>query len=96
MEILPVSRRVSKQMSWFFSGIEGFTTGEDQEALNRIETQLKRRFAVGTHVSEHLIVQDFVNRQHYKESLIKKVILGLVRRGDLQYKMQRKMLFRVR
>ncbi|CAI4231418.1 unnamed protein product [Auanema sp. JU1783] len=78
------------------AGIEGFTSGEDQDSLNRIETQLKKRFAVGTHVSEHLIVQDFVSRQHYKEALVRKVIIGLIRRGDLQHKMQRKMLYRVR
>lgn len=78
------------------AGVEGFTSGADQEALSKIENQLKKRFAVGTHVSEHLIVQDFVTRQHYKESLIKKVINNLVRRGDIQQKMQRKMLYRVR
>lgn len=55
-------------------GIEGFTTSEDQESISRIEKQLKKRFAVGTHVSEHLIVQDFVQRQHYRESLVKKAI----------------------
>ncbi|PAV84009.1 hypothetical protein WR25_17950 isoform B [Diploscapter pachys] len=55
------------------AGIEGFTSGEDQDMLNRIETQLKRRFTVGSHVSEHIIVQDFVNRQHYKEALVKRV-----------------------
>ncbi|EGT56669.1 CBN-MCM-5 protein [Caenorhabditis brenneri] len=78
------------------AGVEGFTSNADQEALNRIEVQMKKRFAIGTHVSEHLIVQDFVARQHYKESLVKKVIDNLVRRGDLQQKMQRKMLYRVR
>ncbi|CAB3403012.1 unnamed protein product [Caenorhabditis bovis] len=78
------------------AGVEGFTSGEDQEALSRIENQLKKRFAIGTHVSEHLIVQDFVSRQHYKESLVKKVISNLVRKGDIQQKMQRKMLYRVR
>ena len=78
------------------AGIEGFTSGEDQDMLNRIETQLKRRFTVGSHVSEHIIVQDFVNRQHYKEALVKRVIQNLIRRGDIQQKMQRKMLFRVR
>ena len=29
----------------------------------------------GTHVSEYLIVQDFVHRQHYQQSLVKKVVL---------------------
>ncbi|KHJ81795.1 hypothetical protein OESDEN_18517 [Oesophagostomum dentatum] len=64
--------------------------------MQRIESQMKKRFSVGTHVSELVIVQDFVTRQHYNETLVKKVIMNMVRRGDLQYKMQRKMLYRVR
>lgn len=38
------------------SGAEGFTTEEDHEILNRIEKQLKRRFAIGSQVSEQNIV----------------------------------------
>jgi hypothetical protein len=34
------------------SGAEGFTTQEDQEMLNRIEKQLKRRFAIGSQVTD--------------------------------------------
>uniref|UniRef100_A0A0K0DG31 DNA replication licensing factor MCM5 n=1 Tax=Angiostrongylus cantonensis TaxID=6313 RepID=A0A0K0DG31_ANGCA len=78
------------------AGIEGFTSDIDQESMQRIETQMKKRFSVGTHVSELVIVQDFVTRQGYNETLVKKVIMNMVRRGDLQYRMQRKMLFRVR
>ncbi|RCN37179.1 MCM2/3/5 family protein [Ancylostoma caninum] len=78
------------------AGIEGFTSDADQESMQRIESQMKKRFSVGTHVSELVIVQDFVTRQHYNETLVKKVIMNMVRRGDLQYKMQRKMLYRVR
>lgn len=58
----------------FLLGIEGFTSAEDQESFGRIERQLKKRFALGTHVSEYLIVQDFV-RQNYPEMLVKKVHL---------------------
>lgn len=39
------------------AGAEGFTTEEDQETLNRIEKQLKRRFAIGSQVSEQNIIQ---------------------------------------
>lgn len=45
-----------------FSGVEGFTTQEDQEMISRIEKQLKRRFAIGSQVSEHSIVQDFTKQ----------------------------------
>ncbi|VDP35971.1 unnamed protein product [Heligmosomoides polygyrus] len=78
------------------AGVEGFTSDVDQESMQRIEAQMKKRFSVGTHVSELVIIQDFVTRQHYNETLVKKVIMNMVRRGDLQYKMQRKMLYRVR
>lgn len=45
-----------------FLGVEGFTTQEDQEMISRIEKQLKRRFAIGSQVSEHSIVQDFTKQ----------------------------------
>lgn len=44
------------------TGVEGFTSQEDQEMLSRIEKQLKRRFAIGSQVSEHSIVQDFTKQ----------------------------------
>lgn len=76
-------------------GVEGFTSEEGQENMNRIEKQIKKRFAIGTQVSEHIIIQDFV-RQGQKELTIRKVLLAMLRRGDIQQKMQRKMLFRVK
>uniref|UniRef100_A0A1B6FCD4 DNA replication licensing factor MCM5 n=1 Tax=Cuerna arida TaxID=1464854 RepID=A0A1B6FCD4_9HEMI len=81
-------------MSGSLAGAEGFTTEEDQEALNRIEKQLKRRFAIGSQVSEHNIVQDFL-KQKYPERAIYKVIHTMIRRGELQHRMQRKMLYRL-
>ena len=49
-------------MSGSLAGAEGFTTEDDQEMLNRIEKQIKRRFVVGSQVSEHAIVQDFLKQ----------------------------------
>ena len=49
-------------MSGSLVGVEGFTTEEDQELLSRIEKQLKKRFAIGSQVSEHAIIQDFVKQ----------------------------------
>lgn len=43
-------------MTGSLAGAEGFTTDEDQEMLNRIERQLKRRFAIGSQVSEQNII----------------------------------------
>nr|XP_033785334.1 DNA replication licensing factor MCM5 isoform X2 [Geotrypetes seraphini] len=77
------------------SGVEGFTTQEDQEMLSRIEKQVKRRFAIGSQVSEHSIVQDFI-KQKYPEHAIYKVLYLMMRRGEIQHRMQRKVLYRIK
>merc|ERR1719411_1572478 len=82
-------------MSGSLSGAEGFTTQEDQEVINRVEKQLKRRFAIGSQVSEHSILQDFA-KQKYPERAVQKVISFMIRRGELQHRMQRKMLYRIK
>lgn len=51
-------------------GVEGFTTQEDQEMISRIEKQLKRRFAIGSQVSEHSIIQDFTKQVSWSTSHI--------------------------
>lgn len=43
-------------MTGSLAGAEGFTTEEDHEMLNRIEKQLKRRFAIGSQVSEQNVI----------------------------------------
>ena len=77
------------------SGAEGFTTEEDQELSNRVEKLLKRRFAIGSQVSVHSILGDFA-KQKYDERTVSKVIHLMIRRGELQHRMQRKMLYRIK
>jgi len=86
---------LSSAQSGELSGAEGFTTEEDQETLQRVERQLKKRFAVGSQVSEHTILTDF-DKQKYPDRVVRKVLLAMLRRGELQYRMQRKMLFRLK
>jgi len=81
-------------MSGSLAGAEGFTTQEDADTLTHIEKQMKRRFAVGSQVSEQNIVQDFL-KQKFQERAIMKVIHTMIRRGELQHRMQRKMLYRL-
>lgn len=76
-------------------GAEGFSSTEDVEKLIRIEKQLKRRFPIGSQVSEFTIINDFV-KQKYNDKDIQKVIYIMIRRGELQHRMQRKMLFRLK
>ncbi|XP_075939784.1 DNA replication licensing factor MCM5 [Anarhichas minor] len=82
-------------LSGSLSGVEGFTSLEDQEMVSRVEKQMKRRFAIGSQVSEHSIVQDFT-KQKYPEHAIYKVLQLMLRRGELQHRMQRKVLYRVK
>ncbi|XP_040212751.1 DNA replication licensing factor MCM5 [Rana temporaria] len=82
-------------MSGSLSGVEGFTTQEDQEMLSRIEKQMKRRFAIGSQVSEHSIIQDFL-KQKYPDHAIHKVLHLMMRRGEIQHRLQRKVLFRIK
>lgn len=77
------------------AGVEGFTTEEEHQMLLRIEKQLKKRFAIGSQVSEFSIIQDFL-KQKYPERSIYKVLYLMIRRGELQHRMQRKMLYRIK
>jgi len=86
---------MSAATSGDLSGAEGFTTEEDQELIHRIEKQLKKRFAIGSQVSQHTILQDF-SKQKYPERQVMKVIATMIRRGELQHRMQRKMLYRLK
>ncbi|KAJ8670144.1 hypothetical protein QAD02_001403 [Eretmocerus hayati] len=85
---------MSAAMSGSLSGAEGFTSAEDVEMLTRIEKQLKKRFAIGTQVSQKNIVNDFV-RQKYPEHAVLKVIYLMIRRGELQHRLQQKVLYRL-
>lgn len=77
------------------TGAEGFSSESEQEEVRKVERQLKSRFPIGSQVSEQRIIQDFL-RQKYSERAIQTVLLVMLRRGELQHRMQRKVLFRVR
>ena len=86
---------LSAAQSGDLSGAEGFTTEEDQENLYKIEKQLKRRFASGSQVSVHSIMTD-LSKQKYEDRQIQKVVMMMIRRGELQHRMHRKMLYRLK
>ncbi|XP_068681579.1 DNA replication licensing factor mcm5-like [Montipora foliosa] len=82
-------------MSGSLSGAEDFTPEQDVEEVRQIEKQIKRRFAIGTQVSEQRIIQDFA-KQKYNERAIHTVIYIMLRRGELEHRFQRKVLYRVK
>ena len=53
------------------SGVEGYSTASDQEDLNRIERQIKRRFLIGSQVSENSIISDLVKQNYPDRSVTK-------------------------
>lgn len=77
------------------SGAEGLTPEEDLEEVRRIETSLKKRFAIGSQVTEQRIISDFA-KANYSTRAIQTVIHIMLRRGEIEHKFQRKVLYRVR
>merc|ERR1712137_1158453 len=65
-------------LSGGLSGAEGFTPEEDIEEVRRLETLLKKRFAIGSQVSEQRIIADFQNRK-FSEKAITTVIHIMLR-----------------
>ncbi|EDQ87030.1 uncharacterized protein MONBRDRAFT_27771 [Monosiga brevicollis MX1] len=76
-------------------GTENNTDQASMEQLLTIERQIKQRFPVGSKVSEQRIV-DHMSRRNFSEAMIRKVLGIMLRRGELEHKMQRRVLYRVR
>ncbi|XP_014219295.1 DNA replication licensing factor Mcm5 [Copidosoma floridanum] len=93
LRLFQVSTMTAAQ-SGTLEGAEGLSSTDDFEMLNRLDKEIKKRFVIGTQVSERTIVNDFINKK-YPERAIYKVIHTMIRRGELQHRMQRKMLFRM-
>eukprot|EP01117_Protostelium_nocturnum_P012987 TRINITY_DN4810_c0_g1_i1.p1 TRINITY_DN4810_c0_g1~~TRINITY_DN4810_c0_g1_i1.p1 ORF type:complete len:716 (-),score=282.89 TRINITY_DN4810_c0_g1_i1:6-2153(-) len=86
------------------STFEAATTGaivsesmspEIQSEINNAEQLLKRRLPIGSTVSEKTIVDDFV-KQSVAEFAVRKAIQIMVQREELEYRNQRKRLYRIR
>jgi len=77
------------------SGMDGALDADDLEQVSAIENKLKRRFPVGSRVSEQRILRDF-SAQHHEEGLVRKVLNVMLRRGELEHQMQRRVLYRVK
>ena len=56
---------------------------------------MKKRFPLGARVSEQVIVDEFVKRNVPQES-VRKVIQVMLRRGELEHHLQRRVLYRVK
>lgn len=77
------------------AGAEGFTSEADFEEMKKIEVQIRKRFPVGTQVAERNIIND-LRSQGFPEKTVYKVLHGFTRRGDVQYRVNKKMLYRLK
>ena len=77
------------------AGAEGFTSEADHEQMKKIESEIKRRFPVGTQVVERNIIQQ-LGQQGFQERAVRKVIMGIIRSGNFAYRVNRKLLYRIK
>lgn len=73
--------------------------GQDRtnlETLLSLEKALKSRFPIGHRVSEEKMVQELTKNNQYSEGAVRKVLHAMVRRGELEHHMQRRLLVRVK
>jgi DNA replication licensing factor MCM5 len=77
------------------SGQEGAAGTESLDTMLSIEQDLKRRFPIGSRVSESRIVQE-LQRQNYGEDAVRKVLSIMLRRGEVEHQMQRRVLYRIK
>lgn len=73
---------------------EGALRPEVRREVQQIEAGLKRRLAIGSMASERRLVDHFVD-ERFSEFAVRAAIMVMVRRGDLQYRRQRKFVYRV-
>jgi DNA replication licensing factor MCM5 len=76
------------------AGVES-AGGADLDTMLGIEKSLKTRFPVGSRVSEARIVSELA-KQNYAEDSIKKVLSIMLRRGEVEHQMGRRVLYRVK
>ena len=77
------------------SGVEGVTSNEDFSLLERVESQLRKRFIPGSQISHRTILQDFAN-QNFPEMVVNRAINSLIQRGEAQFSGNRKTLIRIK
>eukprot|EP00055_Hartaetosiga_balthica_P010535 m.45255 g.45255 ORF g.45255 m.45255 type:complete len:727 (+) comp7210_c0_seq2:40-2220(+) len=86
---------MSAALSGDLSGAEGIADKHGMDLLLKIEKAIKRSFPIGSRVAEQRILER-MSEKKYPEPSVRKVIHILLRRGELEYHFQRRVLFRVR
>lgn len=72
---------------------EGGLNQEMRQEVQRVEASLKRRLAVGSMASVRRLVDHFMDEQ-YTDKAIRTAIIIMVRRNELEFRRQRKFVYR--
>nr|AFL48194.1 MCM5 [Schmidtea mediterranea] len=86
---------LSSALTGNLEGVEGFTDRQEHDVIVKVEKLMKKRFVIGSQVSEQTVIQDFV-KQGFPDRIISKVLHFMIRRGEIQPKHQRRVLMRVK
>ena len=70
-------------------------TPEQREEFAKVETQIKRRMAVGAAMSERRLVED-VARYGFNEQTVRRALVFLGQQGDLEHRRERRVIYRRR
>ncbi|KAF5742059.1 DNA replication licensing factor MCM5 [Tripterygium wilfordii] len=68
-------------------------TAEMANEIKQAETQIKRRIGIGNHISERKLIDD-LSRMGMNESIIRRALIIMHQRDEVEYKRERRVIFR--
>ncbi|KAK7265137.1 hypothetical protein RJT34_32753 [Clitoria ternatea] len=68
-------------------------TPEMANEIKQAETQIKRRIGIGNHISERRLIDD-LSRMGMNESMVRRALIIMHQRDEIEYKRERRVVFR--
>ncbi|KAI4344243.1 hypothetical protein L6164_011491 [Bauhinia variegata] len=68
-------------------------TPEMANEIKQAETQIKRRVGIGNHISERRLIDD-LSRMGMNESIVRRALIIMHQRDEVEYKRERRVIFR--
>ncbi|KAF5193688.1 Dna helicase [Thalictrum thalictroides] len=68
-------------------------TADMQTEIKQAETQIKRRMGIGSHISERRLIDD-LSRMGLNESVVRRALLIMHQRDEVEYKRERRVILR--
>ncbi|XP_050272148.1 DNA replication licensing factor MCM5 [Quercus robur] len=68
-------------------------TAEMANEIKQAETQIKRRIGIGNHISERRLIDD-LTRMGMNDSIVRRALIIMHQRDEVEYKRERRLIFR--